>query len=55
MNERKSSGLIIVLIATLLIFCELATTLADNIAPEVQTQINKRTDLFEQSLSLIHI
>jgi hypothetical protein len=27
------------------------TTLADNIAPEIQTQVNKRTDLFEKSIN----
>ena len=61
MNKGKGSNPIIVLIIFIItnIFSILAIGLilfgaseviADNIAPEVQTQINKRTDLFEKSV-----
>jgi hypothetical protein len=51
MSKSNGSRFIIVLITSILILFGVAEGLADNIAPEVQTQINKRTDLFQKSIN----
>jgi hypothetical protein len=51
MSKRRGSRVIIALITSILIVFASTRGLADNIAPEVQTQINKRTDLFQKSIN----
>ncbi len=51
MNKRKGSNFLIVLITSTFIFFRAVEALADHTAPEVQTQINERTDLFEKSIN----
>ena len=40
----------VVFISSIMMFLGIAEALGDNIAPEVQTQINKRSDLFQKSV-----
>lgn len=51
MNNIRSYGFVIVFITNILILFKVVEVLADYIAPEVQTQINKRTDLFQKSVN----
>jgi hypothetical protein len=49
-KNRGSRFSIVFIICILILFGAVAEGLADNIAPEVQTQLNERTDLFQKSV-----
>ena len=50
-NDNRIIRVIIVPITSILISLSTITGFADNIAPEVQTQLNERTDLFQKSIN----